>query len=357
MKQHIAFPSIEQFRSVVKLVKDRSEWHQIQLPILDFVGTVKLHGTNAAVCASHDDFWCQSRSNIITFEKDNAGFAAHVKRFQADFENLILSAKFVHGSEKITPTTVVCVYGEWCGQGIQKNVGISGLPKMFVVFEIRVFDTETKETQWLTREQIEDVFVACSERNAESNIRRICEFPVFNLTIDFNKPELAQNVLGQITTEVESSCPVSKALGVEGIGEGVVWKCVSKPDGLNTDGFIFKVKGQEHSVSKVKVLASVDIERIDSVNALVESMVTDNRCEQALDVALKQQGLDVDIKNTGVFLKWVCTDIFKEEADTIVGNGFTSKDVMGAVNKKAKTWFLTYLNENLISKQEVAESL
>lgn len=47
-----------------------------------------------------------------------------------------------------------------------------------------------------------------------------------------------------------------------------------------------------------------------------------------------------DVKNIGSFLKWVGTDIIKEESDTIVGNGFEVKDVTKAINNLAKEWFL-----------------
>lgn len=38
------FGSIEQFRNIVKKVKDHCEYHNTKLPTLEFTGTVKLHG-------------------------------------------------------------------------------------------------------------------------------------------------------------------------------------------------------------------------------------------------------------------------------------------------------------------------
>jgi hypothetical protein len=91
MKKMIKFPSIEQFRSVVATVLRQFNFVGLDengdaiydttkpKPTLTFKGTVKLHGTNAAVCwNASSGMWAQSRENIITPEKDNAGFAFFV---------------------------------------------------------------------------------------------------------------------------------------------------------------------------------------------------------------------------------------------------------------------------------------
>ena len=51
-----------------------------KLPILNFEGTVKVHGTNSGMQLSQDilgliNFNCQSREREITVNDDNAGFA------------------------------------------------------------------------------------------------------------------------------------------------------------------------------------------------------------------------------------------------------------------------------------------
>lgn len=45
----IKYPSIEQLRNVVKKVKTRSEYLQVKYPVVEFNGTVKLHGTNGGI--------------------------------------------------------------------------------------------------------------------------------------------------------------------------------------------------------------------------------------------------------------------------------------------------------------------
>jgi hypothetical protein len=67
-------------------------------------------------------------------------------------------------------------------------------------------------------------------------------------------PQLVQNTLSELTMAVEEECPVAKA-GFQVLVK-VVWS-------VNVNGTIhrFKVKGELHSSSKVKTLASVDVEK------------------------------------------------------------------------------------------------
>jgi len=78
-KRLIKFPSIEQFRTVVSNVNRRYNFTgldengeaiydpSLPKPVLTFKGTVKLHGTNAAVSFNAPSgMWAQSRENIIT---------------------------------------------------------------------------------------------------------------------------------------------------------------------------------------------------------------------------------------------------------------------------------------------------
>ena len=125
MPQHIPFPDIQQFRNTIRTVRERAEHDGVPLPTLTFVGSVKLHGTNASIVfPATDPFYVQSRSQIITPENDNAGFAKYVQEHQRRFE---LLAKDLENSAPGADGFVV--YGEWCGQGIQKGVAISQTPE------------------------------------------------------------------------------------------------------------------------------------------------------------------------------------------------------------------------------------
>jgi hypothetical protein len=368
MTQHYSFPSIEQYRTVIKYVNDRADRRQVPRPTLTFHGTVKLHGTNASVVISGDEYWAQSRSQVITPEADNAGFAAfahqpEIKRLLKALAYHAEGVYFASRADYIERYPVdVAIYGEWCGGNIQGGIALNKLSKMFVIFAVRLLSKEDDETKsiWLMPWDVEQAYDAIAPDGvplvqttgvaavmAELPIYCIEKFPTWKLSINFAEPAAAQNELVRITTEVEAECPVGKALGVTGVGEGVVWTCVGgDPTSIMINDLVFKVKGEKHSDTKVKTIGAVDIERLNSIRELAESFATDHRLEKGI-AFLRESTEDVyDVKNIGPFLKWVGTDIIKEETDTIVGNGFEVKDVTKAINNIAKEWFLQRSRSN-----------
>lgn len=92
----------------------------------------------------------------------------------------------------------------------------------------------------------------------------------------------------------------------------------------------------------VKVLVPIDIEKVNSINELVENIVTENRLLQGLE-HLTMDGIEHDIKNTGAFIKWVNQDLIKEELATIIGSGFELKEVLTPAGKKAREWFFNQI--------------
>lgn len=323
------YGSIEQFKNVIKHVRDNSNYHGIPLPTLSFIGTVKLHGTNSAFNVATDDTYVfQSRERELTIESDNAGFAMWGER---NIEELFKTIKNVR--QLMNWNGRIVIYSEWCGGSIQKGVALNQLPKMFVIFNITLIDDQGKRTE-LTPEQISSVVHRTEE------IKCIYDFKTWNIDIDFNSPEHVQNQLVEWTIEVENECPVGKAFGVSGIGEGIVWW---NPQ----TNLKFKTKGEKHQNSKVKTLkeiAAVDIEKMNSIKELVASAVSQNRLNQGID-KLGEMGLDVDVKNTGTFIKWVVGDVMKEEKDVIIASGFDVKEIMPVVSEAAKKFWFETLNK------------
>jgi hypothetical protein len=310
MTEHKPFPSIEQFRNVVKLVRERSQRDGLPLPRIAFRGSVKLHGTNAGIGFTADgEMWAQSRSMILTPEADHMGFAAWVR----------------DNSQAIPHLTSSVIFGEWCGGNIQKGVALGKLPKMFVPFAV------VTNGRWWTPEEMKTFFF-------HSGLRCIYDFPNWTKVIDFNCPEESQNELGELTQAVETECPVAKELGVSGIGEGIVWWAEHRDD-FNTEGLVFKVKGKKHSETKVKTLAPVDVEKIANIRVLVDAIVTPHRLEKRLQ-AMNEEGTATDIRNTGVFLKSVSADVMKEERDTLEASGLPMTDIMQRVVATAKQWYV-----------------
>lgn len=347
--KHFGFPSIEQFRNIVRQVRDTCEYHQLPLPKIWFKGTVKIHGTNAGIVndVNTGEIWTQSREQLITPKQDNAGFAAFV--FKPDnhilFTKLFKKAQDLCVEEGILPGfTHIAIFGEWCGKGIMKNVAVNQLEKRFVVFGIRVIkyegeneDGAIQTLEWLTDSQVRQVI----EIHSDHNVFNIYTFKNWSIQIDFANPELSVNKMVELTNEVEAECPVGAAFGAIGVGEGIVWKAITDFNDPfpNLDRLIFKVKGAKHSDSHTKVQAEVDVEKVASIKAFANVVVTDHRLEKMVE-KLKEAGIEVDVKNTGEFLKLVGQDVIKEETDRLEASGFVWKDVAGAVNNTAKQWWM-----------------
>jgi CxxC motif-containing protein len=341
MSQHIPFPSIKQFRNVVDHVRRTAQFKGLdaegnaimdrtaKAPTLGFIGTVKLHGTNAAVVFTPDGVQFQSRERILTVEQDNAAFFFHMSQ---KLEELQVIRATIVALAKLDTTKdhTIAVYGEWCGGNIQSNVAINGLPKMFVIFAIKI------DGDWYQGEL---------PHNNTVGIYSIEQFPKYFYTIDFENPERAQNFLGELTQKVEASCPVGKHFGQDGIGEGIVWRCVEDP----SSEFWFKVKGEKHSASKVKTLASVDVEAITQLKEFVESVVTEARLEQGLQNLINEQLKPFDMTSMGDFIRWVHGDVVKEEADTMVANGIEPKKIGGLLSPICRRWYVEKLNATALA--------
>lgn len=178
----------------------------------------------------------------------------------------------------------------------------------------------------------------------KKNIYFVDQFPTKTISIDFNNPERAQHELVKIMEEVEAECPVGKAFGVSGTGEGVV---ISH---LTCDGALIqaKVKGEKHSSSKVKVTKPVDTEKLDKIDKCVEEICHSWRFEQMLcEVFGSDYEKTLDRKRIGEYLKLVSKDTLKEESNIIAEFGFEPKDIMGKVQQKAKEYFFAVENSSL----------
>jgi CxxC motif-containing protein len=149
--------------------------------------------------------------------------------------------------------------------------------------------------------------------------------------------------MGELCLAVENECPVGKHFGVSGIGEGLVFKPIDPA--WNSSKFWFKVKGSKHSVSKVKTLAAIDVEKVQNIPDFIEKTVTENRLKQGVEV-LQRNGVGaIEHKHIGDFIRWVYNDVIKEEKDTLLASGLEEKDLGGPVAKKAKEWlFKNYLS-------------
>ena len=334
MKKQISFPSIEQFRNVVSGINRHYSFkgldtdgnaiydNTLAKPVLTFKGSIKLHGTNAGV-------WAQSRENIITPVKDNAGFAFFVENNEEVFKSLILQV--VNREDLDISKNTVTIYGEWAGKGIQKSVGISNIEKSLFIFGVKISPFPDAEdipvSYWVDHSYLSTV---------NNRIYNIEDFKTHSIDIDFNMPQLVQNKLSELTIEVENECPVAKEFGFSGTGEGIVWSCE-----LNGVVYRFKVKGEKHSVTRVKTLAAVGVEKLNSIKDFVEYAVTGNRFSQAIENVFGKD--EVDVKKLGDCIRWIVADITKEESDTLFKNGLEPKEVNKYISQKVREMFFEKL--------------
>lgn len=335
--KHYAYPSTGQFKNTIKDIKTAfKKNNEYKLPVLTFLGTVKLHGTNASLYSdlATDSFVVQSKNNILTIEKDNYGFANAMLPIQSHFLPLFNGIKKELVEIK---NQKAVIYGEWCGGSIQPNVGLSELQNMFVIFGIKII--EKNKDYWFSCDKVKEIFNQNKFLLNENNVFSIYDFPTWKIDIDFNQPQLVQNKIVEITNMVEKECPFSKQFGISGIGEGVVWRNITPHPFLENLELFFKVKGQEHSVSNVSSLAMVDTEKVKNIGEFVDKVVTENRLKQGIEY-LKEQHLEYTGDNSKVFISWIVKDCFKEEMDMVKEAKLEQKDVAQFVAFKAKEWYL-----------------
>lgn len=307
-----------------------------------FANDILVHNSNAGICYNAiDGIWAQSRENIITPQSDNAGFAFFVESNKEEFiklMNLIIDKTYVDVVQN-----TISIYGEWCGGNIQKGVGISNLPKSFFIFGVKITPyTETEEERkekpayWVEYNYL---------KSPENKIYNISDYKTYSVDIDFNIPQLSQNKIIDMTIEVENECPVAKAFGFEGIGEGIVF---SYTDDRN-QVYRFKSKGEKHvGKSKVKTLKSVDDDKLNKIIETVNKVTPQWRLEQMLEKQFNLiNGGQIDVKHLGDYIKLVMNDILKEELDVLSEAGVEPKDIGKYVSEVSRKYFFTRQNEQV----------
>ena len=286
---------------------------------------VKLHGTNAGVqITTTGKVAAQKRSQIITSQSDNAGFAAWVEK------NLDYFA-----ASKTTEN--ITIFGEWCGNNIQKGVAISRLKrKIFAVFAVQIGDDVTTIKKLEIRpEQIAKMLPQHDD---------IYVLPFYGdpITINFGNEErlkFAAETISKMVEDVEKTDPwVKDTFEIEGVGEGLVMypdvdKVVEKA--AYTE-YIFKAKGIKHQAVKSQKVVSIAPEQAENIDRFVKLFVTEARLQQAVTEACEGQ---YDIKKMGDFLKWFSLDVKKESVAELEAADLTWKEINKSLMNDAKKWY------------------
>lgn len=338
MKEFNKYSSIGQFRQIVKNVQFAARYvgqdendepiynADAELPVIKAEGTEKIHGTNACIGFSAEDgLWVQSKNNIITPEKDNAGCARFVEENKEAWYEVI--REVLAGRD--IQDNILYVYFEWCGGSIQAKTALTGLDKRAILFKhFKVVHPDETHT-WHSTGTVDVPY---------ANIYNINNYKKWSIDIDFNRPDIAQNAMIAMLPNLEASSPLGEAMGIaSNIGEGIVWTFEYKGK-LHK----FKVKGEKHSNSKVTILKPVDEvkeqKKIDFANYATPSW----RLEQAMDAVcgLAEDRVEASPKMIGDFLRLVHKDVIKEESDILEESGLIAKDVNAKISKIARMWFM-----------------
>jgi RNA ligase-like protein len=334
MTTFLAWPEIEGFHNIRKFIRvDPNEWFRAKEQLsgtstVAYKAKVKLHGTNAAVQVHPDGtIVCQSRTNIITPENDNAGFARWVND---------------SGIRGWDPARGHILYGEWIGPGIQKGVAVAEIPeKVFAIFAARPLDGS--DTLIIEPYDL-DGLVSCFP----SGITGVYVLPWYDQSIDINwrqtDEELTKSTarINEWVATVEANDPwVEDTFGVKGTGEGLVWYPTSTPHlgWENFQNLVFKAKGEKHKNIKTAAPAQVSASAAADINSFVELVLTEARLEQGARTVALTPG-SYDQKQTGKFIAWVVADVSKETTDEMEASGLTWKQVEKPISTKAREWYL-----------------
>lgn len=329
------FPSIGQFRDFVKELKKLRSQQDNPPTEYHLTGTVKLHGTHADILINKDpnsgEFSCiyQSRNRILDLIQDNYGFAAAMSNIPVkEFTKLCQAIENVYltdctHSEEVREVHSIVIAGEWCGLDIQKGVALTQLPKMFVIFQIKINDVRQRMNLF-DNISLED-----------HGIYNISRSPSFALTIKANDMVEILPELQRLTDQVENECPFSKSFGVSGIGEGLVWVC---DEHYNQSRTWFKVKGKQHSMTTHLDISAKEKQNLRQPDKMIEVIVTESRLNQGLDYMREMQHTIVP-SNCKIFVDWVVSDVFKEENDVIAEVGINPKALKKAISQYSGNWY------------------
>lgn len=320
MREIVKFESVGQFRNFIKTMQ------YLGLRKSNLIGTVKIHGTNSSVGLDLKDnsLFCQSRNRVLSLDDDNYDFVKYIEDNKSEFLKIFNEIKNKINTENYDS---IIIYGEWAGKGIQNKVAVSELDRFFAPFSIRGINKDTI-----------DILDVKLEINESIRFYPIETFGIYNVELDLDNVHLAQQEIKNITIAIENECSVGKYFGISGIGEGVVFTD-------ETRTYSFKSKGEKHSVSKVKTIANVDVEKIKKIQDFIDYAVTENRLNQGIEY-LKEMNKELDISSIGDFLRWLANDVLKEEQDVITENGLDNdlKSIMKSTSNKGRKWFMDKIN-------------
>jgi hypothetical protein len=308
---------------------------EVVLHSMPIIGTVKLHGTHADILIYSDDsIVFQSKGVVgISSTRDNAGFATAMS--QKTKVVLRLRDLFLARHNQLNPDTPVdrtypvLIAGEWIGKSIQKDVAIAQLSKRFVIVSVNI------NGQW----QRDNDFGGIAVPNHD--IYNISRAGVFKRTLYPEDVQRTTDELQSLAEDVARRCPFAASFGLDGEGEGIVWKPIEAPHNANPNLW-FKTKGgrfkptfapqpsrQCPETAEQNRLAAAEVAKI---------WTSELRLEQGLD-NLKERQIKINLRGLGAYLKWIQNDIAVEEKRYIAEHKIDVPTLRIEIAKIARLWY------------------
>jgi len=307
-------------------------------------------GQNGGVTIEAGGVEAQSRS---IFLPKTSGLGELVQRNLEYFRNLFRPNE--EGSV-FPPYSRLCVFGEWCGPGVQKSVALSRLPNtIFAVFAVQMEDVILYEPDEITAFLTHNGTIKLPDH--------VYVLPWHTEEFVFDLANSAQvesqlDLVNALTNAIDVEDPwVLKVFGVRGPGEGLVWYPINVDVGTyETEtptqplkvravaedvyaAFAFKTKGEKHRVIATKLAAQTKPEVAADAIKYVALMLPEPRLQQGVQTV---GGLDK--KHISAFIKWVVGDVEKEGKDELAASGLQWKQVSPIISTKAREWYLHRIN-------------
>jgi len=304
--------------------KAKLEEYVTPLPTLTFKGSEKLHGENMAVAYSNGELWVQGRNHVRTLLGDQNGMAHFVETTKSAWLSIISTLQHTYNVNTDTHTIVLDC--EWAGGNIQKgNAACSGTDKAAYLFDyFKVVSNEDDSIEYLPTQDV---------GNPSIGIYNMASFTQYVIELDFNNPVECEEQLKVLAEQIEDNSPIAKHFDKPAnVGEGAyLWS------EYNGTMLRLKTKGEKHG-GKPKVPRQPKTPLTDSELIAIDALATAVTPVWRLTQAITEANA-TETKHIGEVIKWVMTDIAKEESEVIAASGIEFKMAQGTVVKIIKDYY------------------